>query len=429
MARPWVARCATSVPDDFGPVPPGGPLGTLLAQLLWNRGIVSAAAADAFLEPTLAQGLRPPAALAGIEEAAAAIAGLLAAEGRLRVGAASELDAILAAAVTVGWLRDLGLPAEVVIGDVDDGCRVVFAHDALVVHVPPAGVIRVATAATATGDVRLGIAGVAFYLLIALRRALRTQYPARETPDPRSQLDVAALGGLASGSVLRDEERVLVALGLRRLQDMPRPGLQAVSDSALIARPTARAVERRILPRLAAAIRLGEGERVLALLDARTMADAAETAAGIELAAARWAAQANAGFDPPRDVDLEIDAEWPLAAVTPRVALTLGRLEPHGPGNPEPVLVARGARLDGARLAGDPMRPYWRLRLRQDGHTLRATAQGLRSDEMVIGALYDVAYTPRLGQIRGGDMLELVVHDLQPTTEQDTRIAKDSIVS
>jgi hypothetical protein len=88
--------------------------------------------------------------------------------------------------------------------------------------------------------------------------------------------------------------------------------------------------------------------------------------------------------------------------------------------------VARGARLDGARLAGDPMRPYWRLRLRQDSHTVRAVAQQVPTSEIVVGQLYDVAWTPRTGHVRGGGAMEIVVHDLHEHTPLATGQATET---
>jgi single-stranded-DNA-specific exonuclease len=42
---------------------------------------------------------------------------------------------------------------------------------------------------------------------------------------------------------------------------------------------------------------------------------------------------------------LDIDAEIPLSAVTPALLEELGRLEPFGQGNPEPVFASRGVML------------------------------------------------------------------------------------
>jgi hypothetical protein len=158
----------------------------------------------------------------------------------------------------------------------------------------------------------------------------------------------------------------------------------------------------------------GAADDVIALLTTAWAEQGARLAAAIELDAAR--AHGRPAVDAANDDDVVVDAEWSLAEVTGRTMLALGRLEPHGLGNPEPVLVARGARLDGARLAGDPMRPYWRLRLRQDSRTMRAVAQRLPGQEIEVGRLYDVAYSARPSHVRGGGSSEIVVHDLHGHT-------------
>ena len=49
-------------------------------------------------------------------------------------------------------------------------------------------------------------------------------------------------------------------------------------------------------------------------------------------------------------------------------------LEPHGPGNPEPLFLARDVACVEPRSVGDPRRPHLRLRLSQDGRTVPAIA-------------------------------------------------------
>ncbi|MCL6553012.1 MAG: single-stranded-DNA-specific exonuclease RecJ [Firmicutes bacterium] len=50
---------------------------------------------------------------------------------------------------------------------------------------------------------------------------------------------------------------------------------------------------------------------------------------------------------------LAIDAEVGLEALSPELVDALGRLAPHGPGNPEPVFATRGLRALATRLVGD----------------------------------------------------------------------------
>jgi single-stranded-DNA-specific exonuclease len=109
---------------------------------------------------------------------------------------------------------------------------------------------------------------------------------------------------------------------------------------------------------------------------------------------------------------LEIDAETPLAATAP-LAEALAILEPHGPGNPEPALLARDVEVDGVRLVGDPARPHLKLRLRQDARSVPAIGFGLGHLPVHAGDRLDVVFTPRLARWQGIARLELEVLDLR----------------
>src|SRR5205085_8650279 len=76
-------------------------------------------------------------------------------------------------------------------------------------------------------------AGVVFYLLMGLRMELRRRGHT-VLPDLRAYLDLVALGTVADVVPLREENRVLVAHGLRRLDDGTRPGLRALKEAALV---------------------------------------------------------------------------------------------------------------------------------------------------------------------------------------------------
>jgi single-stranded-DNA-specific exonuclease len=117
----------------------------------------------------------------------------------------------------------------------------------------------------------------------------------------------------------------------------------------------------------------------------------------------------------PADLEplLEIDAEAPLAMVTPALAEALAALEPHGPGNPEPALVARRVEVEGVRHVGDPARPHLRLRLRQDGRTLPAIGFGLGGLPVRAGDRVDVVFRPRLVRWQGTERLEAEVLDVR----------------
>lgn len=80
--------------------------------------------------------------------------------------------------------------------------------------------------------------GVAYYLLIALRRRLRelNRLPDRE-PNLRALLDLVAVGTIADMAPLTGVNRVLVAEGLKVLSGNPRPGLKALIEAAGLSAP------------------------------------------------------------------------------------------------------------------------------------------------------------------------------------------------
>jgi len=346
-------------------------------------------------------------------------------------------------------------------------------------------------------------------------------------PDLRPYLDLVALGTVADVVPLCEENRVLVAHGLRVLDGTGRPGLQALKEAALVERSSVRSIGFRLAPRLNAGGRLADARRAVEVLVSDDPAEARALAAELEcynaerraieeamvdeavrlvdegagrtivvardgwhqgvvgIVAARLAeryhrpalvialdgplgrgsgrsvrgvdlhAAVNScrqlletfgghrqavGFSLRRErieelaasfeaavcravrpADLEplllLDAEVPLSAVTPTLAEALGALEPHGPGNPEPVFLARGVHVAAARTVGDPSRPHLRLRLTQDGRTVPAIAFGRGRLVLSAGDRIDVAFTPRLSHWQGVERLEVEVVDLRHSAD------------
>src|SRR6185436_18092950 len=81
----------------------------------------------------------------------------------------------------------------------------------------------------------LASCGVAFYLAASLRSRLGARASGF---DPRELLDLVALGTIADVVPLVDENRILVAQGLRTLTARKRPGVDALATiSEIESRP------------------------------------------------------------------------------------------------------------------------------------------------------------------------------------------------
>ncbi|MEW6669492.1 MAG: single-stranded-DNA-specific exonuclease RecJ [Thermodesulfobacteriota bacterium] len=115
-------------------------------------------------------------------------------------------------------------------------------------------------------------AGVAFFLLVALRSRLREAgwFESLPEPDLRDYLDLVALGTVADMVPLADQNRILVSSGLERIRDSRWPGLLAIQEACEFG-PSPRTSDDlafRVAPRLNASGRMGEAEAGIALLTA-----------------------------------------------------------------------------------------------------------------------------------------------------------------
>ena len=131
----------------------------------------------------------------------------------------------------------------------------------------------------------LASCGVAFYLAAAVRSRLRAEGDGRaDNLDPRSWLDLVALGTIADLVPLVDENRILVAAGLRELSAMRRPGIAALASISGIPSGALGTtdVSFRLAPLLNAAGRLGDSQLALDLLLAGDMGEATRLAASLD---------------------------------------------------------------------------------------------------------------------------------------------------
>jgi single-stranded-DNA-specific exonuclease len=294
----------------------------LTARILVGRGFVRADAAGKFLSPRLAD-LRPPTGMADLDRALSRLDEALARGETIGVFGDYDVDGVTTAAVLTTTLRALGgrVVARVAsrhagygLGPDDvrrfaerDGCKVLVTGDlgtsdheslalcralgvdALVIdhHQVPSGptaayaLINPHRADDAFPFKGLASCGVAFYLAAALRSRLGARSAGF---DPRELLDLVALGTIADLVPLVDENRILVAAGLRTLGGRKRPGIAALTEIAERADGpiTARDVGFRLTPRLNAPGRLGDAQPALDLLLAPDAATATRLAAEVE---------------------------------------------------------------------------------------------------------------------------------------------------
>ncbi len=286
-----------------------------VARVLMNRGLKSAGAARAFLDPSLEQ-LHSPWLMQGMERAVGRICDALEKGEKIVVHGDYDADGITAAAIMVEALKQLGaasvdfyLPSrfregfglhrealEQIAGEgahlvitVDCGmsaaAETIFARslglDLIITdHHQPFGLLE--GAAAVLNPLQEGClypfkelsgAGIAFKLAAALMERGGTPFPA-------GLLDLAALGTVADVVPLTGENRVLVACGLEQMKREPRPGLTALARAAKLQpeRVDSYALAFVLAPPLNAAGRLGEADPAIKLLLERDEAAAEELA-------------------------------------------------------------------------------------------------------------------------------------------------------
>lgn len=393
-----------------------GPASAIVGQLLFQRGVCAPEAAVAFLQPRLSEGLRPPEAF-GLRGVAVLLAEAIVARRPLLIATGTHLDARLAGVVLAAGLR--GLRAEVCWSDATgeaDGVALAMGRTQAL----PSGGARCAvaddgallwSADAPSAEAPICLSGLAWYLLVAIRQALREQAVCFTAYDVRELLDVVALATSARQVSLRAENRVLMHAGLDRMNRTPRPLLRALREALAQEVFTARVVEERLVTRIA-----GVAARGAAWLEALFLATELEQAraavAAIELG------RANDGNDAPSAANeaalSAVDAEISLAEVTPRFGMGLSILEPFGIGNDEPLFRSRGAKVEAVRLVGDPIQKLAKLRLRQDGRTLPALLRGPAVDAVFPGQMVDADFRIRTSGWQGQPRVELRIERIFP---------------
>ena len=296
--------------------------------LLSSRGIAEPQQLRSYLQPSLAD-LEDPAHMAGMDAAVDRLLQAVRQQQRVVIYGDYDVDGVVSSAVMVEFLRLLHVPVDYYIPDrraegyglnaaaiaqlcdraqlivtVDCGItaydEVEVARlrgvDVLVVdhHQVPAVLPRaVACLNPHRPDCSyafkgLCAAGVAFMLVIALRRALREagHFGSAAQPDVRGLLDMVAVATVADMVPLCEANRVLVAAGLRRLATAPRPGLQALCEVAQVdpQRISAADLGFRLGPRINARGRMSQAGAAVELMLTDSLEQARTLAATLDAA-------------------------------------------------------------------------------------------------------------------------------------------------
>ena len=274
-------------------------LGELASKVLVSRGM-SPESVGAFLAPRLSA-LRPPHGMADLDRALVRLAQAISADETIGVFGDYDVDGVTSAAVLTEGLRALGgvcvpqvasrfsgygLSPEQVERFSGQGCTVlvvadcgtsdhpalerakVLGIDVVVIdhhQVPqgPSPAFALINPHRADDDfpfAGMASCGLAFFLIASLRRRLKDAgHGAASDFDPRRLLDLVALGTVADQVPLVDENRLLVATGLKHLSSWSRPGLAAMAEVAGWPQSVVSSADVgfRFGPRLNAAGRLG----------------------------------------------------------------------------------------------------------------------------------------------------------------------------
>jgi single-stranded-DNA-specific exonuclease len=108
-----------------------------------------------------------------------------------------------------------------------------------------------------------------------------------------------------------------------------------------------------------------------------------------------------------------VDAELSFAEIGDHLVQDLAQLEPHGPGNPEPVFLARNVTVVSHRIVGEN---HLKLYLRHGDRALSAIGFGMAELPLEDGAALDILFSPELNEWNGSTSLQLRLRDLRVAT-------------
>ena len=292
-----------------------------LAALLLNRGLATPEQADGFLNPSL-HDLPDPFLLSGMEAAVKRLVTALHKDEKIFVFGDYDMDGIAATAILVDFLRRVGftvnysIPSRLSDGyglnreavaraaaggatlalTVDCGISnleeieyardlgldfIITDHHQVPEKIPAAAaVINPHQPGCAYPFSELAGVGVAFNLMMALRKGLRQAGLAREV-NLLQYLDLVALGTVADVMPLTGVNRILVAYGLNEVNQARRCGLRALLQACRFPRGqqiNSRDLAFRLAPRVNAVGRIADAGSAVALFLSRDRAQAGQLA-------------------------------------------------------------------------------------------------------------------------------------------------------
>lgn len=294
-------------------------LGSLTSRVLVARGITTSQAAQSFITPSLERDWRNPEGIPGMAQVADAVQVAIESGKRILVFGDFDVDGITATAISVRGLRALGADAHgliphryeegyalseaaiergmqlnpdlIITVDCGISCGVEVQDllnrgvDVCITdhHEPgenvPEGVPITDPKLDAPCEFRdLAGAGVALKLINLLGKRMGKPNAWLEL------IDLATLGIVADLMPLLDENRALVAEGLVKIQNHPRPGLVALAAACGVNLESISSVQLSfsLIPRLNAAGRMGDATLAYDLLMSDNIEEAQHFAAELE---------------------------------------------------------------------------------------------------------------------------------------------------
>ncbi len=122
-----------------------------------------------------------------------------------------------------------------------------------------------------------------------------------------------------------------------------------------------------------------------------------------------WAAT-NADDFIPRTL---IDCELAFADLNERVLEEIGRLEPYGLRNAEPIFLARQVQVQSRRVVGEN---HLKLFLRQGKQAFGAIGFGLADASIAEGDSIDILFSPEINEWNGSSSIQLRLRDFRPSS-------------